>query len=415
MVRCTVCSVEPIDRHCAGLPQLCYNCCTSSDTTLTCVAHFRQMGNAVQAARLASGRVHPSILEDERDTQPPLPALQPPSPPHPQPPSASDEPQPPAGSHSGARQTSPPRSVQLAPATASALSLAALRAELESDRAAAQATQMSLQAQLVAQSAKLDTLLGAIIARSTAASPSASVPAAFSQPLSSSARSPPHRRAVLDHSAAVDLANSFDALADDASDENEVRTTQTPALLPAAFVPTPSGSEQSAQQQLAAIVSGLSKQGGRVKYSNAGELNEALDDWAADSLTAGWTAAQIESIRAYQRLLINRFTISERKPLKEVLEYHRKWCKAVHAGTINMFVPGAELSWPILYDVSNPQLFGAAGSPATLPHKAAKTRGQAPRTAPLFSESSSTPRHPAGSCVNHPTSTTHTTAQCRQK
>ena len=149
------------------------------------------------------------------------------------------------------------------PSAASALSLAALRAELESDCAATQATQASLQAQLAAQSAKLDALLGAIGARSASTAPPDPVPAAFSQPLPSPARSPPHRRAVLDHSAAVDLVNGFDALADDASDENEVRTAHAQPRLPAAFVPTPSGTEQSAQQQLAAIVSGLSKQGGR--------------------------------------------------------------------------------------------------------------------------------------------------------
>ena len=183
-------------------------------------------------------------------------------------------------------------------------------------------------------------------------------------------------------------------------------------------MPTPSGSEQSAQQQLAAIVDGLSKQGSKVKYATIAELDDALDDWATDSLKAGWTAAQIGSIRSYQRLLIAGFCVSERRPLKEVLDYHRKWCKAVHAGTIDMtlFAAGAELNLAILYEVSHPSQYGSGPTSASPAHKVGKSKDTtAAAKVGTANGSPAAAQHPAGSCTNHPASTSHTTAECKKK
>jgi len=298
-----------------------------------------------------------------------------------------------------------------------------MRAEFNADRAAADVKLTSLQAQLEAISTALAKLLPPATRPTTPppVAPLASFPASTPPSVA-----PPacHRQVLAPSAVAASPVNPFHALAEGDSDDDEheeplhshTRSHLT-AVLPAAFAPTPSGTEKSAQQQLSAIVSGLSKQGAKVKYANVAQLNEALDDWAADSLRAGWCAARVESIRAYQRQLVYKFSASERRPLKEVLDYHRKWCKAVHNGTINMFAPGAELNLHILYDVSNPQQFGATGTSASSTPRAGKPRSPASAAAPKGTArgSPAAGKHPAVSCTDHPTSTSHTTTECLKK
>ena len=99
-----------------------------------------------------------------------------------------------------------------------------------------------------------------------------------------------------------------------------------------------------------------------------------------------------------------------------MLEYHRRLCKAVHAGTIEMFATGAELNWPVLYVVSHPLQFGTASVSTAAAHKAGKPKGTAPTTHTAAARGSpAVPKHPAGSCVNHSTSTSHTTAEYQKK
>ena len=126
-------------------------------------------------------------------------------------------------------------------------------------------------------------------------------------------------------------------------------STPQQSVLPSAFIPPPVGTEQNATQQLAALFAALIKQGGKVRCSSLEELNEALDDWFADAVRSGRTAAQLDSIRANQRLLIAQFAISDRMPPKQLLEYHRLWCKAVHTGTIDMFAHGAARNHTIFF------------------------------------------------------------------
>lgn len=245
--------------------------------------------------------------------------------------------------------------------------------------------------------------------------------------------SAPHRAAVLDRAAVASqadiaaLVNRLSLHSDPDSDEEDTQvphqphtrsahtpSTTTAGLLPQAFVPPPTGAEQSATQQLAAIFNALNKQGGKVKYSSIEELDEALGDWATDAAKAGRTAQQVESIRAYQRQLTTHFYVSDRMPLKQVLEYHRLWCKAVHAGTIDMFARGAELNFAILHAVTHPLKLSAHGSTAPSSHakdgksKAASDKAAAP-------QKPATVKYPAGSCIHHPTSTSHTTAECIKK
>ena len=74
MVLCATCHVSSIDRHCTNTPRTCYQCCTSHADIHTCPLHYRQMGISDAAARLASGKVHPSIAEDIEKTAPSTPA-----------------------------------------------------------------------------------------------------------------------------------------------------------------------------------------------------------------------------------------------------------------------------------------------------------------------------------------------------
>ena len=441
MVLCSSCRVNNIDRHCTNTPRACYQCCTSHPTIHTCPPHYQQMGISDAAARLASGLVHPNVVEDAGEG---LPRTD--SNPQNGGPSSGAESQssndssaqlkPNHGASGSASGASAAAGAPLDSAAASASSLAALRAGMEADKAATQVQLAALQAQLTAQEASTQRLMALLEARLPTLPQTTSPPAPTSSSAPATGASHPHRQSVLDRSAlsttsraeVTELVNKFAALTNEDSDDDThevaphthtLRTQLPTKVLPAAFIPTPSGSEQSAQQQLAAIVHGLSKQGSKVKYANIAELSEALDDWATDSLKAGWTATQVESIRALQRLLVVRFSVSERRPLKEVLEYHRKWCKAVHAGTIDMFTPGAELNLAILYDVSNPMQLSVGHTSTTSSHKTSGAKkaqsDAAPGTGGVTRGSPITAKHPPGSCTNHPNSTTHTTAECKKK
>lgn len=423
---------------------------------MTCPYHFHLMGNRDALSRRAAGLVHPSIIEtDEKSSSPRR---------HSDPgtgeSAGNTEPQ-----HTGnAAGEQPPRlqhadnvvgdsSIPVSTARPAhdntSATLAAISAVVETERAAAQVERTAMQAQLKEHAAttrrllseqkadsdrRFDEMMAALrtltgtagtatqhtAAHSTTAAIGAkTVNAALSAPRPIAAPTvlpSPHRHAVLDRvTTAPRSLNPFASLAhDELDDDGDEVITQSHTLLPSAFRPTPAGTEQSAQQQLAAIVNGLSKQGGKVKYASIAELNEALDDWAASSLAEGWTARQVESIRAYQRLLVSRFAVSEHKPLKAILEYHRKWCKAVDVGTIDMFAPGAELNLSILYDVDHPLQFGGAAS--ATPTTPAKTGGaKGPASAAGSDAKPVAAKYPAGSCTKHPASTSHTTAGCRQK
>jgi hypothetical protein len=274
---------------------------------------------------------------------------------------------------------------------------------------------------------RMFALLMARLPPSAPTEPSLSSAAASLQAPSQSAATPaPHRRAVLDRAVpAVSSDNPYNALRDSDSDDDAHEVTPQPhtpahptSVLPAAFRPVQAGTEQGAQQQLAAILSGLGKQGTKVKYATFAELDEALDDWATEGKKAGWTPHKVDAIRAYQRQLIHGFPQSERWSLKDVLEYHRQWCKAVDAGDIDPFAKGAALDLTIVWKVTHPPQYGATATYAgsTVSRKGGKPRdfasaasGARDNSAPAAS------KHPAGSCTKHPYSTTHTTAECKKR
>ena len=437
MVACTTCTIQRADRHCTNTPRSCYQCCTSHADILTCPLHFHAMGNTAAAARLLTGLVHPNIKEDGEEGLPP--ALAPP------PPIVVSGEQPVQPGALVAAPPAPPGPLEAAPAPAAAGPPALTLASLASTVVTLSASVVDVAASLAVMRSAVTAIQSSVDAALRLRPPPTAAPIQLTTvaqqhtpQLSAASPAPPHRAAVLDRAAAAPRASavgpsagSFGVLAQDGDDEDdedahEVRShahipgvqSQPSALLPAAFVPTPSGTAQNAQQQLAALFNGLAKQGSKVKYATISELNEALDDWATDSLAAGWSAAQVESIRAYQRLLTLRFTVSEHWTLKEVLDYHRKWCKAVHAGTIDMFARGAELNLIIEREVKHPIQLGAAAASSTSAAKSGKSKGSAaaaPTTQAAAARPPASNKHPAGSCTNHPASTSHTTAECNKK
>jgi hypothetical protein len=444
MVLCAACNVNNIDRHCTNTPRTCYRCCSTSPTILTCPYHFSIMGNTEREARLLTGQVHPHILADaaEGDIQVDDPAAAP-DPPHlpvvvvalPNPAPQDDpaaaaaavvvhvDPIPPVPGGAPPAVAQPPPGPDHAALVASVASLTTLVQQLVQAEAARQAAAAALASAPAAPPAppRTESPLPFVPLPQPPA-PVSDIPVLISPP--------PHRAAVLDRAAAsaqsdiAALVNRFSALPVDGDSDDEdttvkpqphthnARTPQSTqaGVLPAAFVPPPIGSENSATQQLAAIFSALNKQGGKVKYSTIEELDEALDDWAADAVKSGRSAQQVESIRAYQRLLIKQFAISDRMPLKQVLEYHRLWCKAVNNGSIDLFSPGAAMNHNIYYEVTHPfRLSGQGSSSSSSSTKDGKSKGAADKTKkPAI-------KHALGACTYHPTSTSHTTAECIKK
>ena len=442
MVLCAACSVNNIDRHCTNTPRTCFQCCTTSLNIDTCPYHFRIMGNTEREARLSSGKVHPHILADAADGDVNVDAPAPPNAPAAVgPPPSAPQGNPPAAAAAGAVQDAPvippPGAAQPPPAPGASQPPSApdVTAIAASVNALTAMVQQLMQAEAARQAA-------AALASAPAPPPAPPgaehllpfipiPPPATAPDLPTLVNpSPPHRVAVLDRAAASSqgdiaaLVHRFSALpVDGDSDEEDTtvppqqhtRTAHTPrsnaaGVLPHAFVPAPVGSEHSATQQLAAIFSTLNKQGGKVKYSSIEELNEALDDWAAEFVKTGRPARQVESVRTYQRLLIQQFYVSDRMPLKQVLEYHRQWCKKVDNGSIDMFAPDAAMNVYIHYEVTHPLRLSSQGSSSSSSSpRDGKSKGKPDRA------KTATAKHPAGSCTHHPLSTSHTTAECVKK
>ena len=446
MVTCAFCTVNHIDTFCTNTPRMCFTCCAEHPTISTCPRHYRAMGVTAAAARKQANMVHPAAFvpaepagqeqkvderkldnadnadadnADNADADNADNAGQ----------RRQDDPpqQPPGGPSSPRAANPPPPPPPHAPNAnaASPLTLEALAAAV----AAMQTTLLTLSQRWVPATpppAPARPVAEPLLPRLPPPSPASEPPSLLPPP-------PAHRSAVLDRAAVASqhdiraLVNRIAALPDHDSDVDDddaqvashahnhaapVHSTSQQAL-PSAFIPPPVGTEKSASQQLEAIFTAINKQGGKVKYSSVEELNEALDDWFTDAVRSGRSAAQLNSIRAYQRLLITQFAISDRMPLKQLLEYHRLWCKGVHAGTIDMFAQGAAMNHDIYYTVTHPLRLGSHGSPGS----SSQPRDGKSKTPADTPRAPKQPKvvHPAGSCTYHPESTSHLTANCNNK
>jgi hypothetical protein len=252
--------------------------------------------------------------------------------------------------------------------------------------------------------------------------------------LAPSAIPPPHRvgplgvspRASAELTALIERVSQGPPTSQEDDEKTEVRpqaltlaSTRTSAgrinFLPDAFIPLVPGSIQDNNQMLASLISSFHKR--EVKYPTLTALDTALGEWWESAIAAHWAAAQLSSLYEYRYLLIHR--MGPVLPLAKILEYHRLWTKAVYAGTHDMFGPTGHINMAallntglVLTQASSSTSFSSASSSGK--GKKALASAAAAAAKPAQGETKAD-EHPAGSCTNHPLSTTHTTAECRKK
>ena len=161
MVQCPGCTVDTADRHCTRDAKLCYNCCTAMDNS--CAPHFRMLPVATQIARLKADMPHGNVDAEPAEQK------------QPQPQKGQQQPAPgqPGEGEAPLAGAAPPEEQRVAPSAPHAAdaaiaelakALAALRAEMQADRAASDTAQRALTAQLSKQTAANDKLVAALAA-----------------------------------------------------------------------------------------------------------------------------------------------------------------------------------------------------------------------------------------------------------
>jgi hypothetical protein len=420
MVVCTGCQVESQDSRCGHDERYCHSCCTTNVSIDTCLNHFRTLGNLAQTARFASGKVMAPVIEfmaAKVTAAAPLPLLSPPP----------------------AAPPSPPLPSPVVDPGPAASAFAAMRAELEADRAAAQVERAAVQAQLNTQAASMQQQVAAqtaLIQQQTAATQQIlammatlqtpplvpTLPASLHQasPAVLPTTSPPHHQAVLG-ATSLDYNALLDRILRDPGSNAEVRHSAHNAQqnapqasssvaswlnpLPEALIPSLPGSERDNTQILTNIITGLKAR--EVKYTTLAQLDTALGDWV-DSVVTGntWTIKQLNSLTLYRRFVID--TLGKRSPLHSVVKYHTLWTKAVNARKHDMFADDGHIYLSALIEAEIP--LGPATS--TSSNKVKKTPAASDSTARKEGEAPKK-TYVAGSCTHHPESVTHTTAQCK--
>jgi hypothetical protein len=195
MARCS-CGVENVDAGCTTAPKLCWSCCTTLSTVLTCLFHFNQLGTSDRALRLTSSFVTQQVKQQEAARHGvasiPVPAAVPP------------------------QQAAQP--AQLLPAS----DLTAVLAQLAIMTAAIQAQSLRLAGIEAAQSIALPPQLSpALAAPPQAPAPDVQQPLPAFQSLPPPAPTPVHRQRALGMAVSpAALNNLFDALEVD-SDEDD--------------------------------------------------------------------------------------------------------------------------------------------------------------------------------------------------
>jgi hypothetical protein len=291
--------------------------------------------------------------------------------------------------------------------------MAAMQTQLTGIRTHLQGELAAMRAEIVASSASLPPLL-------PPPPPS----------LSSSAIPAPHRVGAL--GAAPDSAAAMAALIDQAingrraaeddggDDQSEVRTHNTTntaisasspssSPLPAALIPSTTGSAQHNAQVLTELLTTFHKRD--AKLANIAALNTALQEWWDLAVAARWSPQQLNSLHQYWHFVVHTLN---KWPEARVLTYHKEWVKAVHTKVLDMFSPNSHLHLPALITA---ELALTAPTTSSYASKAGKKTDTAAVSAKPAKDSAASKvgKHAAGSCTNHPLSTTHTTAECRVK
>ena len=311
-----------------------------------------------------------------------------------------------------------------------AAAIAAMRAEFDTERAAAQVERAALQAQLNTQAASMQQQAAvqaaatqqilAMLATMRTAAPVPAVPTPVQQAASTvlPTAPPPHHQALLGVSS-LDHTALMDQILQGTSSNAEVRhsahtgrhtalPTSSPAAswlnpLPEALIPSLPGSERDNTQILTSIITGLKAR--EVKYTTLTQLDTALGDWWKSVVTT-WTGKQLNSLMLYRRFVID--TLGKRSPLHSVVKYHTLWTKAVNDREHDMFTVDGHIHLSALIEAE----IQLGPTTSTSSNKGKKTPTPSDSTARKEGE---TPKktYTAGSCTHHPESVTHTTAQCK--
>ena len=180
------------------------------------------------------------------------------------------------------------------------------------------------------------------------------------------------------------------------------------------MIPAEAGSVQDNTQLLTSLITTFHKTS--VKYASLKALDEGIEEWLVGSSKSGtWTNEQLLSLVRYRAYIAS---LGSQFPFAKVLHYHRLFTKAINDGEHDMFQPGGHHVTHLYIQAGllEPQRSSSFHSSRGRGGKSSESGTGATNAA---ANTGSRPRHPdsgkypAGSCTKHPTSTTHTTAECR--
>ena len=409
MVLCSTCTVETVDRQCLN-DSLCFGCCTTKSIR-TCSSCFRRMGVSAQQQRRAEGLAPlepPEPLQSQHRQ-----GARPPSPP-------AEEKAPVIGGASGPPQQPPAADLSaifsLLQQQAAALATLTARLDAVQSQAPPPLVPPPPPAPAGPSSSAPPPILAAAAAASAPPAPLSSQP----QNTNPSA-SPTHRQGALGATATSDSALRAliqDVVEPRAADDDEdpgspeVSSPSHPRAtisllnpLPASMIPTTYGSERDNIQVLVELISQLHRK--TEKFPNFAALSRGLEEWWELAVRNNWTAQQLDALARYRNLLLAEWGPAH---FSKAAEYHRLFTKAVSTGTHDMFAPSGHLNLNALHRSGLMSVVPSSATSSSSSPAGRKSKPHAPKTA---NKTGSTGKHPAGSCVHHPQSTSHTTAECR--
>ena len=175
--------------------------------------------------------------------------------------------------------------------------------------------------------------------------------------------------------------------------------------LPASMIPTTYGSERDNIQVLVELISQLHRK--TEKFPNFAALSRGLEEWWELAVRNNWSAQQLDALARYRNLLLAEWGSAH---FSKAAEYHRLFTKAVSTGTHDMFAPSGHLNLNALHRSGLMSVVPSSAAASSTSTGGKKNKQQTPKTP---TKTGSSGKHPAGSCTNHPQSTSHTTAECR--
>jgi hypothetical protein len=150
------------------------------------------------------------------------------------------------------------------------------------------------------------------------------------------------------------------------------------------------------------------------KCTSLTQLDTALGKWLKEASTdPKWTGPMILSLVQYRRFVID--TLGKSAPFSAVLRYHTLWTEAVFERTHNMFANDGHFYISALVEAGLWAFTHGPSSSSSSSRHGRKAHSPTSSTDRKEGEPSKRAVYSAGSCTNHPASTTHTTSQCQKK